>query len=802
MAVPILGKRRERRQAEITEAIEKAMSPMLAQAQASSGATYPVVQRGTSNPSDPFTQTGGYGDAFNPLPRGDANFNSLFGPGYPLIPDPLDALGPEGRALPRRTQYLVSANLQLIDRRVPWSVLKGLADDVDVVQRCIQIIQDALVGLTWSWGFSPGILQQIMAETGETNTAKANAYAREKYGDELQRVQEFFAYPDRRMGFTFSQWLTDIIYSHLVYDGIVIYPQYNLGGELESLSTIDTSTIKILLDNQGFIPRPPAPAYQQILYGFPRGEYVAEDMDADGKIPNGYQQDQLAYYIRRPHPSSIYGYSQVEECVNIATLYMQRQAWLHSEYTHGATPRMFMETSATESWTPEQLAYYEQIMNDRLSGQTQRRQQMFMLRPGMKPTEMKQMDQMYKNTYDEWLIMQIGSKFGIPSGQLGIKSAATLGGGETIKGQTDASEAFATDALRNFLIDCINDMARRFLGVGPELTVTATGGGGDDDNLQRAQADASDISAGIRTRNEIRAERGIPLVDEPEADQLAITGGTGVIFLAGQFAQQQAQAQQAAAPPADPAAAPPTEAPKETDDEGVQDDASSGHEPVPNGAGSGEAKAGGDADPAGASGDGASAPGAAQSPKRAPKPKVAPKDDARQPDIDAQKELASFTKFAKTRVQRGSWRPFVFEHIGHIDAVRLNDAGATGDLDLIKAAVSAPLSTVPTKAGIAVRAKDTGRVFMRQRSLDHDHNAGKWEFPGGRSEGKETPPETAAREWLEEIGVGIPDGELVDRWISPDGSYAGFVWEIPSESALPAGTVKGNGDTTAWFSLD
>ena len=802
MAVPILGRRRERRQAELIAAVEKAMSPMVAQAaaqsQAASGATYPVVQRGTSNPSDPFTQTGGYGGSFTPLPRGDSNFNSLFGPGYPLIPDPLDALGENGRALPRRTQYLVSANLQLIDRRIPWSVLKGIADDVDVVQRCIQIVQDAIVGLNWSWGFSSMILQQIMTETGITNTAKAGAYARDKYGDELARVQQFFEYPDRRMGFTFSQWMTDIIYSHLVYDGIVIYPQYNLGGELESLSTIDTSTIKILLDNQGFIPRPPAPAYQQILYGFPRGEFVAEDMDGDGKIPNGFQSDQIAYYIRRPHPSSIYGYSQVEECVNIATLYMQRQAWLHSEYTHGAVPRLFMETAESETWTPEQLAYYEQIMNDRLSGQTQRRQQLFMLRPGMKPTPMKQMDEMYKNTYDEWLISQIASKFGIPSGQLGIKAPASLGGGgSAIKGQADASEQFATDALRNFLIDCINDMARRFLGVGPELTITATGGGDEDDNVQRAQADASDVSSGIRTRNEIRAERGIPLVDEPEADQLGVTTGQGVSFLAGQFAQQQAQQAQQAQQSAPAAGSTPPEGEDGTD----QSNADAGRQPVSGGDGASEGASGGDAGTAEANGASVTAqPAKKPAPESEQRAKVTPKDDSRQPE--AQKELAAFHKFAKARAARGGWRSFVFESIGRVDADRLNAAGATGDLDVIKAAVSAPLVTAPSKAGIAVIALDSGRVFMRQRSLDHSHHPGKWEFPGGKLEPGETAPTGAAREWIEEVGVGIPDGELIGRWTSPDNSYEGFIWQVEAEDVLPAGTVAGNGDATAWFALE
>src|SRR5580698_9289415 len=145
MQVPILGKRRARRQAELAttigDAVEKVLSPAVAaaQSQAASGATYPVL-RGTANPSDPFNQTGGYGTAFAPLPRPNDAFNSLFGPGYPLVPDPLDPLGPSGRSMPRRAQYLVSANLQLIDRRLPWSVLKGLAEDVDILARCIQLV--------------------------------------------------------------------------------------------------------------------------------------------------------------------------------------------------------------------------------------------------------------------------------------------------------------------------------------------------------------------------------------------------------------------------------------------------------------------------------------------------------------------------------------------------------------------------------------------------------------------------------------------------------------------------------------
>jgi len=700
MAVPILGARKARKQAAVdaavAEGVHKAMMPALAQAalnsQMSSGATY--------NPSSPFNQVGP-GQGFVPLPRPDGLFDSGFGPGYPLFPDAIDPLGENGRTIPRRAQYLISANIQIVDRRIPWSVLRGLADDVDVLSRCLQIVQDALVGLNWSWGFSQGIINQIMTEQDITNSSKASAIAREKYGDELQRVEEFFQYPDKRMQFNFSQWLTDLIYSHLVYDGIVVSPQYNLGGELISLSTIDTPTIKILLDNQGFIPQPPAPAYQQILYGFPRGEYTAENVNQDGTVPGGQSSDDLAYYVRRPQPGSMYGTSQIEECINIATIYMERQAWLHAEYSHGVTPRMFVETEGTENWTPEQLGYYERTLNDQWSGQTQRRQQIMLGRPGMKPTQLKGIDEAYKSDYDAWLVMQMGAKFGIPQAMLGIQMHSSIGGGAAGKQQSDQAEAFATDALRNFLIDCINDMARRFMGVGPELTMTATGGGNDDDDLTRAQADAVDVNTGIRSRNEVRAERGIPLDPAPEADSLGVTSPTGVTFLPGLLQAQQTAAELAAQPPPPPVH---VIANPDGSTTPVATDPATGqpHNPVTTSA---SVTHGGTSASVGSA--------ASVAPVKADaKPDVAPKDDPRQPETDAEKELAAFAKWGRSHLGKESARDFDFRWQDGATAGRLNDLVRSGDAELVKAAITEARDT-PTVAPKATESDVASQVADR-----------------------------------------------------------------------------------------
>lgn len=89
-------------------------------------------------------------------------------------------------------------------------------------------------------------------------------------------------------------------------------------------------------------------------------------------------------------------------------------------------------------------------------------------------------------------------------------------------------------------------------------------------------------------------------------------------------------------------------------------------------------------------------------------------------------------------------------------------------------------------AGLAIVAKDTGRVLMLQRSLSEDDPAaGRWEFPGGTIDEGETPDEAAIREWSEETGIDtLPVGYFGGSWISPNGIYQGFVYRINKEADL------------------
>lgn len=58
----------------------------------------------------------------------------------------------------------------------------------------------------------------------------------------------------------------------------------------------------------------------------------------------------------------------------------------------------------------------------------------------------------------------------------------------------------------------------------------------------------------------------------------------------------------------------------------------------------------------------------------------------------------------------------------------------------------------------ALQARD-GRWLLQQRPAGKPH-AGLWEFPGGKVKGTETPRAALVRELVEELDIGLAEGEL------------------------------------------
>lgn len=101
-------------------------------------------------------------------------------------------------------------------------------------------------------------------------------------------------------------------------------------------------------------------------------------------------------------------------------------------------------------------------------------------------------------------------------------------------------------------------------------------------------------------------------------------------------------------------------------------------------------------------------------------------------------------------------------------------------------AAKKPDSDEYTHAGVALKAKDSGRVLMIQRSNNDmkDPARGTWEFPGGGKEnGDQTSLHTGIREFEEEVGHPFPEGGHLSH-VHRSGNYILHTVVVPEESCL------------------
>ncbi|WP_198533190.1 phage head morphogenesis protein [Streptomyces sp. AcH 505] len=465
-----------------------------------------------------------------PLPRVDPQV--AFGPGMPLIPSAIDPLRPDsGRPEPRFNEYPVSSNLPGVsDRLVPWKVLRDAADAGGLARRCIEIRKAEVAGLEWTITLTKGAIEAAQAGTDQPRHEVDQAL-RQKLSSEISRCMAFWEKPDRGQGENFSEWLGKALEEHLVLDALSIYPRRTYSGDLYALEIIDGSTIKPLRDYRGGRPLPPNPAYQQLLWGFPRGEFVA-DADENGDVFNGYLSDQFVYKRRNVRAHTLYGYSAVEQALEDIDTWLRRRQWIRAEYTEGTVPAGLLRSSAANQWTPAQLKEYEVYLNDAYAGSTAARHRLRVLPPGMELETQPDVAERYRPEYDLFLIKLIASHFDTTMAELGFTEQGGLGSTGWHEGQADVQQRKGTLPTLRWFQELITDISRLHLRMAPELEFRFLG-------LEEEDAGAADEVAGNRIRsaritlNEDRDQQGMPRYDFPEADMPMVQTTSGVIFLKG-----------------------------------------------------------------------------------------------------------------------------------------------------------------------------------------------------------------------------------------------------------------------------
>lgn len=493
---------------------------------------------------------------FQALPRDPGN-DTAFGPMDPLTPEAIDRLDGDGRTNPRAFEYQVGWNLPGSGQKsTPWGVLRAAADGIGIIRRCIEMRKKDVRTLKWSFAPTEDAINEAYGKNITAGRLDAEQRLREELMPEIKRMRERWQKPWKANDKDFGDWANAVMEDALVLDGVAIHPRRTLGGDVFDLEYIDATTIKLLLDEYGRRPQPPFPAFQQILYGFPRGEWRATtttETDERGQeiqvLRDGFSIDQLYYHVSNSRSFTPYGLSPVEMALFDSRLYLQRMKWMLAEYDDGSTPMTWIETAPSEdgkTMTLTQQRLWEKAFNAKNGGNTRERHRSKVLPHGWKAVQMSTVDERYRPEYDLYLIKLLASYFGVTATRLGFGESNGLGGSGFHEGQMEVTGELGLKPDTEILTDIINNLSCQVLGMDPRIAFAFVDPSSAN-TAEQATIMGGHVDSGVLSRNEVRQALGESLLPYPEANmQTVLAGPQGIIFLDGAKAavEQAAAAQQ------------------------------------------------------------------------------------------------------------------------------------------------------------------------------------------------------------------------------------------------------------------
>jgi hypothetical protein len=385
--------------------------------------------------------------------------DTWFGPLQPLQP----MAPPEVKG--RQWDYPFGANLNYVPRAddaISFNELRALADALPLLRAVIETRKDQIAAQNYA------VRARSRANTSDASQA-------------IEAVTRFLARPDRRH--SFADWLRMVLEDMLVIDAATLYPRYNRGGSLYALDVIDGATIKPLIGEDGRAPEPPDPAYQQILKGVPAADFSTGE---------------LIYLPRNLRAHRLYGMSPVEQIALTVNIALRRDAATLDYYKTGSTPDAF--ATLPREWTADQIRSFQDYFDALMSGNLARRRQTKFMPADFKLIEARQPP--LKDSYDEWLARVICYAFSVPASA--FVSQVNRATGETLRQQATQEglvplKAWVKSALDHVICVCMNEPGLEFVWVGDDAV----------DPLEQAQTLQILVGAGIKTREEARADLGL-----------------------------------------------------------------------------------------------------------------------------------------------------------------------------------------------------------------------------------------------------------------------------------------------------
>lgn len=460
------------------------------------------------------------------LPRPSHQFtDGAFGPMSPINPVPVDE-SPPGALFPdpRLWQYRVGWNLPTPPgteglKLASFDQLYTLSRKYSVARQCIELRIDEIQGLTWDIGLT---------------TEAAKAYQGDRammrdFGERQLKARKFFKRPDPDY-FSFQDFMQAMLEEIFVYDALslVLRPKYGaglgrglLGSDLDHIKLVSGPTIRPLLDMMGGKPRPPAPAYQQYLYGVPRSDYQTiiagtdiEDYGLTGAEINMFRSDVMLYRPYWTIRESPYGFPPVERALLPIISGLQKQEYQLDYFTEGTVPAVYI-SPGDPNITPTQIRELQDALNA-IAGDPAYHMKVVVLPPGSKVEPQRPID--LSDSFDQLVQTQVCMAFDVQPVELGLLpniGGANQGGPSAsairFAGQEarDLKSRKSTKPLLTYICDIFNYIIQDVCNQ-PDMQFQFEGLVDDEDKQEITELGVQQVQNGIASIDEVRDRLDMP----------------------------------------------------------------------------------------------------------------------------------------------------------------------------------------------------------------------------------------------------------------------------------------------------
>lgn len=420
---------------------------------------------------------------------------------WPSPLQPIKPMGPEGSE-PKAFQFFEGQNLLYTPRPDAFytaAQLKQLAT-FPLASMCISNVKDVLCKAPWEI--------QVKLKPGET---RKEAARRSKGDEQLLKLSRFFEKPDRIN--CWDEWLRPLLDDMLTIDAATILVRKTFSGQIAELCVLRGESIVRYIDNNGWTPVPPYPAYAQNWWGIPLVNLTS---------------DQLLYAPRNIVPrntisSQLYGMSPTEQLAPEIEVGIKRLEFVLAYYTEGSVPGLLQVVPKGTS--SDKIAEAMGWMNSELAGNLAARRQIRLIQGWQEPGKPDQIvmtkEPLLADPYDEQLTRRVAFGYGTSPQRLTRQMNRA-----SAEQQDEAAELDGTMPYFNWLKRSVMDKLIQIkFGLTDYEWVPDPFREPSFDRA--AEAVAKIMSKPVMSINEVRDRLGLEPRPETEADNLGMATANG-----------------------------------------------------------------------------------------------------------------------------------------------------------------------------------------------------------------------------------------------------------------------------------